>query len=369
MNDPHHPHSLNVESDDCSGDWQDLLEEATATTPLNVAVQRGSYTPVEDGSPSSSIDGDARTVVSPGRALFSRLLLVFVAFLYGTLNVVLRWVYSLPGPPSPSALSTSRGWMAAACFLPFLMLPKSSSGGNERPTVVLRPLWVVAVELGFWNFAAQGLINVGLIYTTAARAAFLTQCSVVMTPLISAVTGTRVRWNVWVACLCAMVGLSVLSLAKPTNGEETIASGLGVGDILVLVGAFCWSCYIFRLSAVGESYPEIPLQAYKTTVLATFYTIWFIIAQVMAEESLWPGWTNPTAWLLLFYSALGPGAVADILQQKGQAVVAAAESNVIISMEPVFTSILAWILLGEITSHLEELGGGLIILAAVIATQ
>jgi drug/metabolite transporter (DMT)-like permease len=312
---------------------------------------------------------------TPRNGTLARILLVVVAFLYGTLNVALRGVYGLPGPPSASAISTARGWLAVVCFMPFLMLPtqkrNESSPIFSRREASLRPLWMVALELGFWNFAAQGLANAGLIYTTAARTAFLTQCSVVMTPILSFCFGAPPKRIVWVACIVALTGLAVLSGAHDTSSdeEETPHAGFGFGDYLVLTGALCWSCYIFRLSAIGDSYDEIQLQALKTVFMAVFYTIWFILAQIASPVSLWPGWASPLAWLILLYSAAGPGSIADILQQKGQAVVAAAESNVLISMEPVFTSILGRILLGEATSLLEKLGGGLIIAAAVLATR
>jgi drug/metabolite transporter (DMT)-like permease len=63
------------------------------------------------------------------------------------------------------------------------------------------------------------------------------------------------------------------------------------------------------------------------------------------------------------------GSIADVLQQKGQAVISAAEGNVILSMEPVFTALLGLALLGEALSWQEMVGGGLILVASIVATQ
>lgn len=276
----------------------------------------------------------------------------------------------MDGPPSASALSTSRGWLAVACFGPFLCCRRrQNSAAAKATTPQVRSMWLVALELGFWNFAAQGLINAGLRYTTAARAAFLTQCSVVITPMISVCFGTAPRKTVWIASILAVCGLSVLSLSNTSSSNDgKVQPWLDLGDFLVFGGALCWSCYIFRLSATGDSYDEINLQSLKSVFLATFYTVWFLTARFATASQLWPGWKNLTGWLILFYSALGPGSVADILQQKAQAVVSAAESNVLISLEPVFTSMLARILLGELTTWMEKFGGLLIISAAVLAS-
>jgi drug/metabolite transporter (DMT)-like permease len=234
-----------------------------------------------------------------------------------------------------------------------------------------RPFWRIACELALWNFGAQGLVNVGLLWTESARASFLTQTSVVMTPVVSALAGHSVRRTVWVACACAMGGLVLLSTggSKSRGDGPRVGAGFGFGDILCLLGALCWSMYIFRLSAVGGVFDEVQMQAAKTVNLAILYTSWFFFASLRSDTSLWLGWKNAEAWILLFYSALGPGTVADLMQQKGQAIIPASESNVILSMEPVFTSLLGRAILGEATSLTEKMGGGLIILAAIVATR
>lgn len=319
--------------------------------------------PIHHGVHPPSDDDDVVPIQTPSNRRLGRLLLFLVAFLYGTLNVSLRLVYSLDNPPQPSALSTVRGWLAVTCFTPFLMNQKSRQQQQQQQKQQ-RPLWSVALELAIWNFGAQALVNVGLLWITSARAAFLTETSVVITPIISALAGHTVKWTVWVACGIAMSGLIVLS----DDNEQGRLFHFGVGDILTLCGAVCWSLYVFRLSDCGK-YDEVQMQALKTVLLACLYSTWFGISSLHSGDvSLWTGYTNVAAWLLLFYSALGPGTIADIVQQKGQSFVSAAEANVIIAMEPVFTSILGFIILGEAMTLQEFLGGGLLIVAAILAT-
>lgn len=310
---------------------------------------------------SESLPLDAQQQEPQTTKICGRLLLALVAFIYGTLNVTLRLVYALPGPPSASALSCTRGWLAVLCFLPMLKLQQHTTTSSSIQTLPARPLFIMALELAIWNFGAQGLVNIGLESVPSARAAFFTQTSVVMTPVVSRIAGHAVHVTAWIGCVIALVGLFILS---DNNGF----GHFGVGDVLCLLGALCWSMYIFRLSTC-QAYDEISLQAVKNVLLASLYTVWFVIASIQSDVSLWLGYRNPTAWLLLFYSALGPGSVADVLQQKGQAVISAAEGNVILSMEPVFTALLGLVLLGEALSWQEIVGGGLIITAAIVATQ
>jgi len=106
---------------------------------------------------------------------------------------------------------------------------------------------------------------------------------------------------------------------------------------------------------------QIPLQAGKTAILAILYSGWALAAAFAAFAggaatsnaagaaasgaaagwaavgNLWPGWRSGSAWALLAFSAVGPGAVADLLQQVGQTAVGAAEANVILTSESLFT--------------------------------
>jgi drug/metabolite transporter (DMT)-like permease len=192
------------------------------------------------------------------------LFLALVAFLYGTLNVSLRLIYALPDPPAASALSATRGWLALICFVPFFVgRPKNLTVPVGPP----QPPWKVAAELALWNFGAQGLVTLGLLSTPSARASFLMQTSIVVTPLISAFAGHQLHRNVKVGCAVALAGLMLLS----SNAKFEIA--FSFGDALALAGALCWSLYLFRLSAVGDLYDEVQLQGGKTFFLAIFYSL------------------------------------------------------------------------------------------------
>jgi drug/metabolite transporter (DMT)-like permease len=314
-----------------------------------------------------------------------RTLLCLVALLYGTLNVSLRLVYQLPDAPTAAALSATRGWLATMCFLPLILSTNNINNNKDKEdaananisvvvqedddstkSVYTTPLLVAGLELAVWNFLAQGLLNVGLLSTGSARASFLTQTSVVLTPIISLLAGQSIPSTVWMGCGVALMGLTLLS-----GGASGLAGvAFSTGDWLVLGGALSWSLYLFRLSKIATNFAsqEIPLQAVKTALLAVLYSVWF--ATSWSPDMVLTWMTNPLAWAALLYSALGPGMLADVLQQKGQSLVSSAsEANVLLSMEPVFAAVCAYLFMGEITSWTETMGGGLILVAALIATM
>jgi len=392
-------------------------------------------------------------------AWMGRILLLGVAVLYGTLNVVVRWLYALDGPPTAPALSTTSGWLAVACFAPCLVgtattmkttttaatgtttttttthtttaalrgttpttpeeeedvenagsrtastdeqiiMSSSYDSSSSRPSLTR-----IALELAIWNFGTQGLSNAGMITCPSARASFLGQCSVVMTPVLSrCCCGYTIHAQVWMSCLICLSGLILLSYhgkpdSEPENDDYEMgimpsssdntnttalaaaaspSTGFGWGDTLVLMSTLSWSIYLIRMSAIGQyGYNETLVQVQKNVFLAALYTVWWMVQTRWGDSgddddhhhAHTGAWMyNPVAWLLLCYSAAGPGTLADVLQQKGQVTVPATESNIILSMEPLFTTILSRILLGETTSWLEKGGGLLMMVAALVAS-
>jgi len=341
-----------------------------------------------------------------------RMILLILAVVYGSLNISMRLVFARPNPPTASASSTIQGWFAVLCFLPLLWRNKyiNNSSSNKGCLGMFdfsdkghvshiadsnrnnsRSFFRFAVELAFLNFGTQALINMSLVAVQGARASFLVQMSVVFTPLVSVIFGKqKVSKRVWIACFLALTGLFVLSHSEAQqidNAEDNEDNSLPSftftwGDWCCLLAALCWSLYIYRLSAWGEFFDETMTQFVKNIVLALLYTLWMLFSLVVRihnsdEESastddgvsLWKGWkSDPIAWLILFYSALGPCTLADVFQQKAQSSVPAAESNVILSMEPVFTTLLGFVLLGETPSVKELCGGCLIMIASVVAS-
>lgn len=212
-----------------------------------------------------------------------------------------------------------------------------------------------------------------------------------MTPLISRLAGENIKNTVWGGCALALGGLFLISTAAadgaevPSANDAGIALSFGEGDAMILLGALSWSTYIFRTSKIANAYPELNLQFTKNALLALMYGVWFVnnVLSTLASSgtaifspgwtsalsSLWAGWNSPFVWLLLIYSAIGPGAVADLLQQKGQKETNASESNIILCMESVFATLCAFLFLGEVSSMQEIFGGSMIVFAAILASR
>ena len=343
-----------------------------------------------DGLPNNATQSSGpshRTGVGMARAS-----LLTVAALFGSLNVCLRLVYALPDPPAPSVVGLVRGVFTALCFAPSLLRlifhtasrRSGSHGSSHGGKGDADGLWSAAFWLGLWNVASQGLLTVGLTMTSSSvRASFLAQSSVVITPLISVLGGQAVKPSVWGGAVVAIVGLLILSSTDGDVGNVDTGYGLSgsnTGDLLVLGCAVCWSMYLFQFGQIAHRFDKISLQSATCAIRCGMYIAWFLIAAIILRskegnhgllktmQSMWLGWQDLRAWGLLLFSAVGSGALAGLLQQKGQATLSASEANIILSSEPIWAGMLAWLFLGELLSPKENLGGLIIFFAAVVAT-
>jgi len=378
-------------------------DESSSSFAVNGDEKNGSnhehkHHPNEDSSCEvlpNNTTGTNNTESSSG-LIYGRILLLIVSFLYGSLTVSYRLLYHLDDPPSPSILNMTRGWMVTVWFLPILFYRKQRRSRTDDPGIQNdedddqgdaasgspRSMWKAALELSILNVLSLILMSLSLTIITGARSSFFGQLTVVMVPLLSSLLGDTVTRNVWLGCAASLIGIVVLSL---DNGEETSSSSPGssiwLGDMLNLGSTLVWSCVIIRTSQIGILYDEVALQGTKNFFSAILYTVVVVVFVIVhwrdggSEDAWglgglgWSGWRNPVAWAVLGYSALGPGCIADLLQQKGQELVSASESSLFLAMEPVFTTVLGQLLLGEQNSWLELLGGACIILGALVASQ
>ena len=302
-----------------------------------------------------------------------------------------------------------------------LLLQQQQQPPSESPHP--SSLWKAAAELAVCNFFGQALYNWGIASVSSARASFLGQTTVVLVPLLLSFSGEALQMWDGMGCLSSLVGLILFSVENGVaagsggggvgdSGSRVDASSiyyqnhtndhdhqqkqhsvklhLGLGEVMILCSAVCWSFCLIGTSKYAHAYDTIYLQGAKNALLAVLCTLWWLITivpmgtaheqeetvdsrQTDAGHATTIGSTSSTtmtAWLILIYSALGPGILADLIQQQGQAMATGATgSNLILCMESLFTAVLGRLLLGEETSWIEKLGGACLVLGALISSR
>ena len=274
------------------------------------------------------------------------LAMLAVTAVWGSTFVLVR---DAVGQVPPFAFVAYR-FLAAALLLAAIR-PRLAPGGPGRGPG-LGPLGA-GVAIGVALFAGYGFQTVGLQYTTASNAGFITGLSVVLTPLLGAVLLRQApgRWPVTGACVAA-VGLALLSLQRLEIRR---------GDALVLGCAFAFAAHILLL---GRYAPRLDTYRLAVVQLATAGLLALAWAGV-AGDLVVPA--SADVWVALAITSVAASAGAFLIQTRAQREVSPTRTAVIFTMEPVFAGLFGFLLAGERLSGRGWLGAALILAGMLIA--
>lgn len=282
-------------------------------------------------------------------ALAAELLLVGVAAVWGGTFPVIK---TLVGQVPPHTLLALRFTAAAALLLVPAWPRYASLQPEER-----RVLGLEGMALGLCLWAAYFLQTAGLQFTTASKAAFLTALGVVLVPLLGALL---FRYQpapaTWLGVGVATVGLALLSLP---GGEGWLPS---TGDLLVLLAAVAFALQVLLVDRWGHRHDPLLLTAVELVTVALLSVPAALTFERFPLRHPW------SLWIGLAYLAVPATALALWIQIRYQHQTDPTRVGIILSTEPVFGALLAWVFLGERMTSL-GLAGAVLVLAGLLLTE
>ena len=215
---------------------------------------------------------------------------------------------------------------------------------------------ILSFLIGLSLFLGSALQQVALLYTDVANAAFFTIFYVPMVPIIIFLFKKHsIHWSVWPSVILCLIGGYLL-----TNFQDATVR---LGDNLVVLGALFWSTHIIFTGIIVKKY-DLPLTlgAFQTLIVALFS---FIVGSIY-EEFIYSDILKEINSIL--YAGILSGGFAFVLQIYAQKNISPAPAAIIFSLEGVFATIAAWILLSQILD-INNLIGCLFILFGVLLSQ
>lgn len=268
--------------------------------------------------------------------------LLLVAFVWGSTFVVVKWaIEDLP----PLPFLAIRFALAFISLLPFLYFQKAH---------ISKGTLLKGVALGGLLFSGYAWQTVGLQYTTASNAGFITGLSVVFVPVFVTITTRKLpNPGLILGVLCALIGLAFLSLGDRFQ--------LNKGDLMVLVCALSFALHIFfvgRYAPQSNATVLACVQIFTVSVLSGISS--FFLPQPIMNFS-----TN--VWFALLVTAIPATSLAFFVQSKMQQFTSPTHTALIFTMEPVFAAISAFFFAGEISTHRGLIGAALVLVGMLIA--
>ena len=253
----------------------------------------------------------------------------------------------------PFAFQSIRCLLAVLFLLPITLV---FDRGNWRASMQKwknPQLWRVGLICGCALFAAATLQQLGLLYTDAGKAGFLTAMYIVLVPIIGLFRRKKPNRATLFSVALAVVGLYLLSCMG--------AAGINRGDLLLLGCALAFSVQINCIDALAGSLDGIRLNCIQCLVVAVLSAPFALALETVRLENIL------ACWLPLAYAGILTMGVAYTLQILGQKRLEPTTASLIMSLESVFAALGGWLILHETMTPWETLGSCLVFTAVVVS--
>ena len=274
---------------------------------------------------------------SPVVKVQANLLLLLTSVIWGFGFIAQRLGMDHIGPYS---FNVFRFLLGALSLVPLVyFLGRKKTGVSKAG----KPFWIIGGLAGLVLFGGATLQQVGLLYTTAGKAGFITGLYLVIVPLLGFCLRQKIDKLTLAGALIATYGLYLLSITEGFN--------IGQGDSLVLIGAFFWAVHV---QVVGYA-AKYKLDALKLAILQYLICagLNLILALFLEEFSVQA--TLDASGAILYAGLISVG-VAYTLQIVAQKHVDPSRAAILLSLEAVFAVLAGWLMLDELLNSRESWG-------------
>lgn len=277
-------------------------------------------------------------------------MLLLTSLIWGTAFVAQSVGMDFLGPFTFNGVRSLIGGIA---LLPCIWLLEKINGKTEV-SGTRKDLIQGGIACGLLLFAASSLQQMGIQYTTAGKAGFITAFYIVFVPVLGIFLKKAAGWKVWVSVLLALVGLYFLCIKKDFS--------IGKGDVLIFLCALLFAVHILVIDYYSPKVDGVKLSCIQFFVCGAASMPFMFLTETPQVGNIL------NAGMPILYAGVMSCGVAYTLQILGQKNVNPAIASLLLSMESCFSVLSGWLILGE-TLSLREGTGCVLMFAAIILAQ
>jgi drug/metabolite transporter (DMT)-like permease len=278
------------------------------------------------------------------------ILLIITAAIWGFAFVAQKSGMQYIGPFTFNGIRFALGSLS---LLPVIVFFNKKSQGKSNCEAGIKATVKAGIIAGIVLFIASTLQQVGIIYTTAGKAGFITSLYIVLVPILGIFLKQKTYSTTWIGAFIAIVGLYFLSIKGSLHIE--------FGDSLEIIGSLFWATHILLIDKFVKDVNPIKLSCIQFTTCS----ILSLLTAIILEDINLNGILQTAIPIL--YSGIMSSGVAFTLQAIGQKNAKPAPAAIAMSMESVFAAIGGIIILSETMPLKGYLGCALMLIGMLVA--
>lgn len=281
----------------------------------------------------------------------SNILLIITALIWGSAFVAQRVGAQYIGAFTFNGVRFALGGIS---LIPLLLYLNSTPKETNKNTTKSSGVLLAGIIAGCILFLGASLQQIGLAYTTAGKAAFITGLYIALVPILGIFLKHRIHLSTWLGVILAVTGLYFLSVTESFT--------IGKGDLFEVIGAFFWALHILVIDHFTKKVDALKLSFVQTLTCSALSMIVAFIFEEITLSGLYQ------AIIPILYGGICSVGIAYTLQVVAQKHAKPSHAAIILSLEAVFASIGGIIILGE-TLGLRGYLGCVLMLAGMLLSQ
>lgn len=215
-----------------------------------------------------------------------------------------------------------------------------------------KELILAGVICGTALFSGSAFQQIGIAYTSSAKAGFISALYVILVPLMSCIFNRGMSKRLWFAVLLSIFGLYAMCLVKDAS--------FGFGEIMMLLAATSFAIQILAINKFGSRVDGVRL-SFTQSIVSIILAFIFSLRESYTIQDI------ASAAPALLYSGILSGGFAYTLQIIGQDGLDPTIASLSLCMESFFSAVGGFLLLNQVLKPNEIIGSALMMSALIVA--
>lgn len=286
------------------------------------------------------------------KKLFHSFLLLITAMIWGFAFVAQSVGMNYVGPYTFNCV---RSLIGAATLVPVILIFGNRNRTRRKRKNNNESVVIGGICCGLCLFGGMTLQQIGIQYTSAGKAGFITACYIVLVPVFSFLfMGRRNKETIWIGVLLGVAGLYLLCVKGSFH--------VGKGDIYVLLCAMMFTFHILVIDYFNTKADPVRMSCVQFLVCGVISGILMFTFETPDADFIL------RAWKPILYAGVLSTGIGYTLQMIGQKGLNPTLASIIMSMESVFSVVGGYLILGQKFTT-REIAGCILMLLAIILAQ